>query len=171
MRTAYGPASDEQFQHALTLIGRIAQVYTDAEAAAVKSTWEWQKKNDPVQLGDIPIEVDLRPGEEIVRRYENDVLEDAAQLEGASVATVREYFNDWIVSKHGTSVASDIRFATCILLDAETLAQLATAPDDFPPPGNTGFKSTYWVKMVEAKPKPEDAFRARVFGHESLLKY
>ncbi|KAK7414978.1 hypothetical protein QQX98_006211 [Neonectria punicea] len=139
VRTVYGSGSDEQFQLALALIDRIARVYAEDEAAAFKSNLERKKKNNPIEPADIPIEVDLRPNEEMVRRYENDVLEDAAQLEDASVAT--------------------------------TLAQLATVPDDFPPSGNTGYKSPYWVKMVEAKSEPEDAFRTRVFGKNDLVDY
>ncbi|KAI8724290.1 hypothetical protein NCS52_00286800 [Fusarium sp. LHS14.1] len=170
VRTAYGPGSDEQFRHALALIGRIVQVEADSEAAGVKEDIAWKKKNS-FQLDHIPVEVDTRPNDEIVRRYENDVLEDDKKLEGASVATVRKYFNRWIMDKEGTSISGDMRYAACIMLDAETLAQLATAPRDFPPEGSIGLGSPYWVKMVEAKPKPEDTFLVHVFGEYGLVQY
>ncbi|KAF4468227.1 hypothetical protein FALBO_4886 [Fusarium albosuccineum] len=154
VRTAYGPGSDEQFQHALAIISRIAQVWADNEAATVKREITRMKERRS-QLDHIPIEVDTRPNEQMKHRYENDVLEDEKQLEGASVATVRER----------------MRYTACIMLDAETLAQLATVPKDFPPEGSYGFGSSYWVKMVEAEPKPEEAFRVRVFGESGLVYY
>ncbi|KAM6520300.1 hypothetical protein FSOLCH5_005092 [Fusarium solani] len=170
VRTAYGPGSDEQFQHALALIGRIAQVEADSEAAGVKEDIAWKKKNS-FQLDHIPVEVDTRPNDEIAHRYKNDILEDETRLDSASVATVREYFNQWVAAKEGTSISGDMRYAACIMLDAETLAQLAKAPRDFPPEGSVGFGSPYWVKMVEAEPKPEDAFLVRVFGEYGLVQY
>ncbi|KAL2692543.1 hypothetical protein Neosp_002953 [[Neocosmospora] mangrovei] len=170
VRTAYGSGSDEQFQHALALIGRIAQVEADSEAAGVKEDIAWKKKNS-FQLPHIPVEVDTRPNDEIVHRYENDILEDETRLDSASVATVREYFNQWVAAKEGTSISGDMRYAACIMLDAETLAQLAEAPRDFPPEGSVRFGSPYWVKMVEAKPKPEDAFLVHVFGEYGLVQY
>ncbi|KAJ3548027.1 hypothetical protein NM208_g1213 [Fusarium decemcellulare] len=170
VRTAYGPRSDEQFQHALALISRIAQVWADNEAATVKREITRMKERR-FHLDHIPIEVDTRPNEQMKHRFENDVLEDEKQLEGASVVTVREYFNNWVESKEGTSIAGDMRYAACIMLDAETLAQLATVPKDFPPEGSSGLRSPYWVKMVEAEPKPEEAFRVRVFGESGLVYY
>ncbi|KAK7431565.1 hypothetical protein QQZ08_001783 [Neonectria magnoliae] len=152
-------------QHALALIDRIARVYTEDEAAAFKSNLERKTKNNPIELAEIPIEIDLRPNEKMVRGYENDIWKDA------SVATVREFFINWTATKHGSSISGDIRYAACILLDSETLAQLAPAPDDFRPTGNTGYESIYWVKMVEAKSEPEYAFRTRVFGKNDLVDY
>ncbi|KAF5012634.1 hypothetical protein FDECE_1326 [Fusarium decemcellulare] len=170
VRTAYGPGSDEQFQHALARIRRIAHVWADTEAVSVKTEITWLKE-ERFQLDHIPVEVDTRPNEQMRNRYENDVLEDEKQLEGASVVTVREYFNNWVASKEGTSIAGDMRYAACIMLDAETLVQLATAPKDFPPEGSYGFRSPYWVKMVEAEPKPEESFRVHVFGEFGLVEY
>lgn len=163
VRTAYGPGSDELFQHALTLIGRIAQVWSDGEAAGVKRQIA-QHKKEVCYLDHIPIEVDTRPNEELVRRYVNDVLEDSNQLDGASVATVREYFREWIASKQGTDIAGDMRFSACIMLDAETLAQLANAPSDFPLAGTSTYRSLYWVKLVEVHGRPEEPFRVPIFG-------
>lgn len=169
VRTAYGPGSDEQMQYALALIRRTAQVFTDTEAISMKDKLEWKKRTNSVELADIPIEFDTRPNQEMLRRFENDVLEDAV-LEGASVATVREYFANWIATKDGPSDTGDIRFISCIMLDAETLAQLATVPDNFPGTG-TGHRSPYWVKVVEVEPQPEEAFRVCLFGKFGLAKY
>jgi hypothetical protein len=71
--------------------------------------------------------------------------EDKQQLDDVSVATVRRYFNDWIASKNGTSVAGDVRFTTCIMLDTETLLQLAEAPQDLELDSNSSefFRSQY----------------------------
>jgi hypothetical protein len=91
IRTAYGPKSDEQFQHALNLIGRIAQAWSDIEIADFKTRLKYAEK----RLGHVPMEVDTRLNDEFTRRYQNDILQDK-QLDGASVATVRQYFNNWI---------------------------------------------------------------------------
>ncbi|KAH7019017.1 hypothetical protein EDB80DRAFT_187501 [Ilyonectria destructans] len=169
VRTAYGPGSDEQMQYALALIRRTAQVFTDTEAISMKRILGRHKSSKPFELADISLEFDTRPNQEILSRFENDVLEDAV-LEGASVATVREYFANWIATKDGPSNTGDIRFISCIMLDAETLAQLATVPDNFPGT-ETGRRSPYWVKVVEAEPQPEEAFRVRLFGSFSLVNY
>ncbi|KAH7122920.1 hypothetical protein EDB81DRAFT_913004 [Dactylonectria macrodidyma] len=171
VRTAYGPGSDEQFRHALGLIGRIAQAYTDQDALCIKWKLERAKEDIPWELADLPLTVDTRPNEEPLRRFENDVLEDAAQLQDASVATVREYFRNWIVEKGGATNIGDIRFNSCILLDAEALTQLATAPADFPAPGTKVFRSSYWVKMVDEAPKPDEAFRCRLYREHGLVEY
>ncbi|KAH6981736.1 hypothetical protein BKA56DRAFT_615853 [Ilyonectria sp. MPI-CAGE-AT-0026] len=170
VRTSYGPGSDEQMQCALALIRRTAQVFTDTEAISVKHILEEHKSSQPFELADLSLEFDTRPNQEILSRFENDVLEDAA-LEDASVATVREYFADWIATKDGPSNTGDIRFISCVILDAETLAQLATVPGDFPETGTTGFRSPYWVKVVEVKPQPEEAFRVYLFGEFGLAQY
>jgi hypothetical protein len=75
IRTAYGPGSDEQFQHALTLIGRIAQVWADAEILTVMRKLVRVKENT-FGLDHIPVKVDTRPNVDFVRRYQNDNLED-----------------------------------------------------------------------------------------------
>lgn len=131
IRTAYGPESDEQFQHALTLIGRIAQVWSDMEIAESKQRVVYVEENNIERPGNVSMKVDTRLNIEFTRRYQNDVLQDK-QLDGASVAMVRSYFNDWIASNNGSSVAGDVRFTTCIMLDAETLVQLAEAPQTSP---------------------------------------
>jgi hypothetical protein len=170
-RTAYGPGTDEQFQHALAIINRLAQIWVDDEAASVKKRILYYKQND-LQLEHIPVEVDMRPNEELVRRYENPIIQDKGALDNASLATVREYFNKWIASKNViTSSAGDVRFATCIMLDAETLDQLAIAPGGFPRNDQERFRSEYWVKMVEAEPSPGEALRVRVFGEKDLMDY
>ncbi|RKK97683.1 hypothetical protein BFJ63_vAg1580 [Fusarium oxysporum f. sp. narcissi] len=73
IRTAYGPESEEQFQHALTLIGRIAQVWSDDEITSCKTLMAYLKENDIEQLGHISKEVDTLPNHEFTRRYQNDI--------------------------------------------------------------------------------------------------
>ncbi|CAJ0554852.1 Ff.00g133650.m01.CDS01 [Fusarium sp. VM40] len=116
------------------------------------------------------MEVDTRLNIEFTRRYQNGILQDK-QLDGASVAMVRSYFNDWIASNNGTSVAGDVRFTTCIMLDAETLVQLSEAPQNLPSDSSEYFGSQYWVKMVEAECGYEEAFRTRIFGRYDLAEY
>ncbi|KAF9766752.1 hypothetical protein IL306_000802 [Fusarium sp. DS 682] len=173
MRTSYSPRSDEQFQHAVTLVGSIAQVWADREIVNVKRQLAMEKE-DNFELAHISTDVDTRPNEDFVRRYQNDILEDQ-QLDGASVATARGYFNNWIASKNGCSNAGDMRYMACIMLDAETLAQLSKAPKDLPRSTSEHFRSAYWVKMVEAQSKPrsghEDAFRVLLFGKFDLVHY
>ncbi|KAJ4042862.1 hypothetical protein NW763_011682 [Fusarium oxysporum] len=171
IRTAYGPESDEQFQHALTLIGRIAQLWSDSEIASVKRGLAYHKENNIERLGDISMEVDTRLNDEFTRRYQNDTLQDKQQLDGASVAAVRRYFNDWIAANNGTSVAGDVRFTTCIMLDAETLAQLAGASQDLGSTSSEYYSSQYWVKMVEAESGYDEAFRALLYGSYDLSEY
>ncbi|KAF4337511.1 hypothetical protein FBEOM_8609 [Fusarium beomiforme] len=171
IRTAYGPKSDEQFQHALTLIGRIAQTWFDNEIASFKVQVAYEKENNIEPLSQISTEVDTRLNDEFTRRYQNDILQDKQQLDGAPVATVRRYFNDWIASNNGSSVTGDIRFTTCIMLDTETLAQLAEAPQDLHSDSSKYFRSQYWVKMVEAESGYEEAFRALLYGRYGLVEY
>ncbi|KAI6765527.1 hypothetical protein HG530_006597 [Fusarium avenaceum] len=106
IRTAYGPESDEQFQHALNLIGRIAEAWSDIEIDDYKNELAYVKENNIERLGNAYMDVDTRLNIEFTRRYQNDILQDK-QLDGASVAMVRSYFNDWIASNNGTSVAGD----------------------------------------------------------------
>ncbi|KAF4957217.1 hypothetical protein FGADI_3282 [Fusarium gaditjirri] len=140
IRTAYGPGSDEQFQHALTLIGRIAQ------------------ENNMERLGNISMEVDTRPNHEFTRRYQNDILEDKQQLDGASVATV---------------LVGNVRFTTCIMLDAETLVQLAEEPQGLGLDCNSSefYRSQYWVKMVDAESEYEEAFSVFLYAGDCLIEY
>jgi hypothetical protein len=170
IRTAYGPNSDEQFEHALNIIGRIAQAWADNEIASVKTQLAYEKENNIERLGHISMEVDTRPNDEFTRRYQNDILQNE-QLDGASVATVGQYFNNWIASNNGSSVAGDVRFTTCIMLDAETLVQLAEAPQDLGSNWSEYFRSQYWVKMVEAESGYEEAFRALIYGRYGLTEY
>ncbi|SPJ77014.1 uncharacterized protein FTOL_06241 [Fusarium torulosum] len=169
IRTAYGPKSDEQFHHALNLIGRIAQAWSDIEIADFKTRLVYAKENNMERLGHVSMEVDTRLNDEFTRRYQNDILQDK-QLDGASVATVRSYFNDWIASNNGSSDAGDIRFTTCIMLDAETLAQLAEAPRNLGSNSSEYFRSQYWV-MIEAESGYEEAIRAFLFGAYDLVEY
>lgn len=157
----------------MTLIGRIAQVWSDDEIAGCKTLLAYLKENNIERLGHVSMEVDTRPNHEFTRRYQNDILQDKQQLDGASVATVRRYFNDWIASNNGTSVAGDVRFTTCIMLDAETLLQLAEAPQDLGLDSNSSefFRSQYWVKMVDAKSGYEEAFRALLYAGDGLAEY
>ncbi|KAG8355246.1 hypothetical protein FVEN_g6869 [Fusarium venenatum] len=122
-------------------------------------------------LDHIPVEVDMRPNEEFLRRFENDILEDKEALDNASLATVCAYFKKWISSKNGTALIGDMRFAACIMLDADTLDQLAAAPEGFPRDTQEGYRSSYWLKLVEAEPNPDEAVRVRVYGHDDLMKY
>jgi hypothetical protein len=88
---------------------------------------------------------------------------------------VRSYYNSWIASKGGSVNAGDMRYAACIMLDAETLAQLAEAPKDLPRNTMEWCRSPYWVKMVEAQPKArtdtEETFRVALFDEFDLLRY
>ncbi|KAF4333237.1 hypothetical protein FBEOM_12972 [Fusarium beomiforme] len=106
IRTAYGPGSDEQFQHALGLIGFIAQVWADKEVLSVQRGFARYNEYKPA-LDQISTDVDLRPNNDFVRRYQNDILEDE-QLDGASVTTVREYYKDWVTSKEGSEYTGDM---------------------------------------------------------------
>ncbi|KAG7413533.1 hypothetical protein ACKAV7_008063 [Fusarium commune] len=171
IRTAYGPKSDEQFQHALTLICRIAQAWSDREIASSKMMLAYAKENNIERLSNISMEVDTRLNDDFTRRYQNDILQDKQQLDGASVATVRRYFNNWIASNNGSSVAGDVRFTTCIMLDAETLLQLAEAPKDLGSTSSEYYSSQYWVKMVEAESGYDEAFRALLYGRYGLAEY
>lgn len=157
----------------MTLIGRIAQVWSDDEIAGCKTLLAYLKENNIERLGRVSMEVDTRPNHEFTRRYQNDILQDKQQLDGASVATVRRYFNDWIASNNGTSVAGDVRFTTCNMLDAEALLQLVEAPQDLGLDSNSSefFRSQYWVKMVDAKSGYEEAFRALLYAGDGLAEY
>ncbi|SCO82655.1 uncharacterized protein FRV6_06868 [Fusarium oxysporum] len=168
IRTAYGPGSDQKFEHALEIINNIAQHWAEAEVEGVKFRITCGKETD-FRYRDVPVEVDTRPNEEFVRRYENDVVEDQS-LENASLAAVREYFKTWIVSKGGRSNVGNTRYVACIMLDAETLSQLATAPKGFPH-GCDVYSSSYWVKMVDVEPNPDEAVHVRVRGADDLIKY
>lgn len=170
IRTAYGPQFDDQFAHALRVINRVGQAHCETDVWNVKHTLEWHIRNDP-NLANIPVEVDRRPNEELERRFQNDVLQDASLLDNADVSTVRDYFINWIASKKGTWGGGNVRFASCILLDAETLAQLQAVPEGYPTDPVEASGSLYWVKMVEAEPKPVEAFRVRVFGRFGLANY
>ncbi|KAH6962889.1 hypothetical protein DER45DRAFT_624983 [Fusarium avenaceum] len=85
IRTAYGPESDEQFQHALTLIGRIAQAWSNIEIDDFKNELVYVKENNVERLGNVSMEIDTRLNIEFIRRYQNDILQDK-QLDGTSVA-------------------------------------------------------------------------------------
>lgn len=170
IRTAYGPQFDDQFAHALRVINGIGQAYCEADVRTVKHTLKWHIINDP-NLANIPVEVDRRPNDELERRFQNDVLQDASLLDNADVSTVRDYFINWITSKKGTWARGNVRFASCILLDAETLAQLQGVPEDYLSNPVEGSVSSCWVKMVEAEPKPVEAFRVRVFRQFGLANY
>ncbi|KAG8674176.1 hypothetical protein FPOAC1_000139 [Fusarium poae] len=170
VRTAYGPGSDEQFRHAINIINRVAKVWADDEANNVKENIMYCKDNSAI-LDHIPVEVDMRPNEEFLRRFENDILEDKEALENASSAAVRAYFKKWISSKRGTALIGDMRFAACVMLDAETLEQFAAVPEGFPRDTQEGYRSSYWLKLVDTDPNPDEAVRVRVYGHDDLMKY
>ncbi|KAF5648076.1 hypothetical protein F52700_1291 [Fusarium sp. NRRL 52700] len=167
IRTAYGPGSDQKFEHAIEIINNIAQHWAEGEIEGVKSCITRRKETDFLYR-DVPVEVDTRPNEEFVRRYENDVVEDPS-LENASVAAVREYFKTWIASKGGRSNVGNTRYVACIMLDSETLSQLATAPKGFPH-GCDVYSSSYWVKMVDVEPDPDEAVHVRQPEWEQQLK-
>ncbi|KAF4470685.1 hypothetical protein FALBO_2399 [Fusarium albosuccineum] len=78
-QTAYGPRSDDQFQHALALISRMAQVSADYKAANVKRE-PVRLQKEGFQLDHIPVEVNTRPKDQVMHRYENDVLENEKHL-------------------------------------------------------------------------------------------
>ncbi|KAF4447804.1 hypothetical protein F53441_8708 [Fusarium austroafricanum] len=145
---------NEQFQHALSRIGQIAQAWSDSEIASCKWRLAYEKENNKERLGHVSMEVDTQLNDEFTRRYQNGILQDK-KLDGASVATV---------------LAGDIRFITCIMLDAETLDQLAEAPQDFGSDSSKYFRSQYWVKMVEAGSGCEEAFRALRYGEYGLAE-
>ncbi|EXK81295.1 hypothetical protein FOQG_14256 [Fusarium oxysporum f. sp. raphani 54005] len=109
-------------------------------------------------LDHIPIEANTRPNLDFIRRYLNNVLED-----------------NWIISKEGSSNADDMRYAACIMLDTEILAQLMQVPKDLPCNTTEHFRSPYWVNMVETKPNTntntKEAFRVALFGEFDLLHY
>ncbi|EGU85557.1 hypothetical protein FOXB_03937 [Fusarium oxysporum f. sp. conglutinans Fo5176] len=88
---------------------------------------------------------------------------------------VRSYYNSWIISKEGSSNADDMRYAACIMLDTEILAQLMQVPKDLPCNTTEHFRSPYWVNMVETKPNTntntKEAFRVALFGEFDLLHY
>ncbi|KAF5983318.1 hypothetical protein FBULB1_3821 [Fusarium bulbicola] len=98
------------------------------------------------------------------------VDEEDESLENASLATMREYFKTWIASKGGRSNVGNTRYVACIMLDAETLSQLVTAPKGFPH-GCDVYRSSYLVKMVDVEPNPDEAVYVRVRGADDLTKY
>ncbi|KAF5963723.1 hypothetical protein FCOIX_13725 [Fusarium coicis] len=151
IRTAYGPGSDQKFEHALEIINNIAQHWAEGEDEGVKFLISRGKETD-FRYRDVPLELDTRPNEEFVRRYENDVGEDQS-LENASSAEVREYFKTWIASQGGRSNVGNTRYVACIMLDAETLSQLAPASKGFPH-GCDIYSASYWVNMVDVEPNP-----------------
>ncbi|EWY90118.1 hypothetical protein FOYG_07733 [Fusarium oxysporum NRRL 32931] len=59
------------------------------------------------------------------------------------------------------------------MLDAETLLQLAEAPQDLGLDSNSSefFRSQYWLKMVDAKSGYEEAFRALLYAEDGLAEY
>lgn len=91
IRAAYGPQFAYQFSHALRIINRVGQAHCEADVLNVKHNLEWHIRNDP-NLANIPVEVNRRPNEELERRFQNDVLQDASLLDNADVFTVRDYF-------------------------------------------------------------------------------
>lgn len=168
IRTAYGPGSDQKFEHALEIINNIAQHWVEDEVEGLKFRITQGKETD-FRYKDVSVEVDTRPNEEFVRHYENDVVEDQS-LENASFVAVREYFKTWIASKGGRSDVGNTRYVACIMLDAETLSQLATAPKGFPH-GCDVYSSSYWVKMVDVEASPDEAIHVRVRGADDLMRY
>ncbi|EWZ41041.1 hypothetical protein FOZG_06459 [Fusarium oxysporum Fo47] len=112
------------------------------------------------------MEANTRPNLDFIRRYLNNILEDK-YLDGAWLET--------IVSKEGSSNAGDMRYAACIMLDTEILAQLMPVPKDLSCNTTEHFRSPYWLNMVEAKPNTntntKEVFRVAFFGEFDLLHY
>ncbi|QGI65273.1 hypothetical protein CEK26_009224 [Fusarium fujikuroi] len=142
--------------------------WAEAEVEGVKFRITRGKETD-FRFRDVPIDIETRPNEEFVHRCENDVLEDE-NLNNASLAAVREYFRTWNPSKGCKSDVGNTRYVACIMLDAETLSQIATAPKGFPH-GFGVYSSSSWVKMVDVEPTPDEAVYVRVRGADDLIKY
>ncbi|KAK6717004.1 hypothetical protein SNK05_000205 [Fusarium graminearum] len=170
VRTAYGPGSDEQFQKVINILHRVVQVRTANEAKGVKADIVWDKEASAI-LDHISDEVDMRPNEEFLRRFENDILADKEVLEDASLPAVRTYFKNWIASKNGTDLYGDMRFAACIMIDTETLHQFTTTSEGFPRENNEGYRSSYWLKLVDTETHLYEPVRVRVYGADDFKKY
>lgn len=164
-----GAKSNEQFDHALHLIDHTIRGYYDRATRNMRLELETDMEYYPEHFNSSS-QIDLRPIQELQRRYENDILEDPMLLDKADIPTIRNYFVNWISSKNGRWVAGDIRFAAAILLDEETLAQLETVSENPSVSYKSGYEPPYWVKMVEAKPAPVEPFRIRIFGRDDLVE-
>ncbi|KAM0296223.1 hypothetical protein ACHAPM_010483 [Fusarium culmorum] len=79
VRTAYGPGSNEQFQKVIAILRRVVQVRTANEAKGVKKNIVYDKES--AILDQISDDVDMRPNEEFLRQFENDILADKEVLE------------------------------------------------------------------------------------------
>ncbi|EXL94892.1 hypothetical protein NOF04DRAFT_11054 [Fusarium oxysporum II5] len=91
------------------------------------------------------------------------------------ISLYRDMVEPEALHPEGSSNAGDMRYAACIMLDTEILAQLMPVPKDLSCNTTEHFRSPYWVNMVEAKPNintnTKEAFRVALFGEFDLLHY
>ncbi|KAH7027356.1 uncharacterized protein B0I36DRAFT_350898 [Microdochium trichocladiopsis] len=157
---------------------------------AKKRLEELPKEDWELDLASIPDHCDPRPGQELKALFQNDILEDKENLDGATPAQVREYFNRWRLSlgEDEYTLRRLPRYCTCIMLDDETMDQLDTLPDDIGSLDRLSVsKLPHWVKMIEHEtsytgnihaPQYTDPlypyfgeFRIRLFAHQNLFEY
>ena len=88
-------------------------------------------------------ELDPAPNQEMLSRYNNEVVEDRERLDGATIEQVRELCSARLQS-HDHSVSA--REQVCILVDDEALLNVMSATET---PESDGNLQATWVKVVQ----------------------
>ncbi|KAL6918901.1 hypothetical protein ACHAPO_009184 [Fusarium lateritium] len=166
LRTAFGPRYDALFNKFVITLHRIVRLQTSKEAEVLRRFVQ-RHKRDRANHEHVSDYVDTRPNDELCRSFKIDILDDRQRLENAPVTLVRTTFRRWIKDMKGTSLAGDMRFAACIMADAETLHQFMDAHADFPRTSEEGFLSSYWLKLVDAETM--DQFTTRPDGWQQAV--
>ncbi|CAM1508156.1 Fc.00g050040.m01.CDS01 [Cosmosporella sp. VM-42] len=143
-RTVYTPESDVAFPKVL---GRLREYIERIVYADIKM---WRKKHpceDPLD----PI-----PNDELMKRYQNDIIEDPATLDGASIEEIGERFDKWVAEHKdpGRRGQCNTRFQACLVIDQEVLQDISRIPED---PFN--YEKTKWyrcVKVVSSIQRPPE---------------
>lgn len=142
-RTVYTPESDAMFPKVLDRIREYVEriVYADIKM--------WRKKHpceDPL---------DPTPNDELMKRYQNDVIEDPA-LDGADMDLIGSQFDKWVTDHMDTERRGqcNTRFQACLVIDEQVLEDISRIPDD---PFN--YEKTKWyrcVKVVSTRDRPTE---------------
>ncbi len=165
LRTSY--EDDARFQAALNVIKRYLRLRNDDEARHITSSIEYKVKWSgwPER---VPACTDTALFDEFLKRYVNDVLQDRDALEGASVTECYAYFKRWAIDHWHLDPkyisAASPRLKSAILMDAETIDQLQNFPEDIGDQMPFAVASKFWVKMIEAEPRPRGGSRTTEWG-------
>ncbi len=163
LRTVYTPESDALFPVAIERLRRLVRYWCHyTRFPAIGAYCEEHR-----------VDYDA-PNEEVFRRFFLEVVEDREGLadldssaggdETARFTALADYFRRWcqrVEADSGHPRDMDPRFASCLVVDAESLAALAEIPDELPPlrcPANreekadtlsTGYPA--WMWLLEAR--------------------